>query len=109
MRRLTTLPLLACLLLASCAKPDADSLVGKWKKDDGKTIEFRADGTMTVIKDGVAHDRRYEFRDGRRIVFEVMPDAPGTEMEWGVKHLDAERLVITMWDRDAGSEYRRDR
>jgi hypothetical protein len=109
MRWLTMLPVLACVLLASCGKPNPQLLVGKWKKDDGKTIEFRENGTMTVVKDGVAHDRRYEFRDGRRIIFDVMPDAPGTEMEWGVKHLDAERLVITMWDGDTGFEYRRER
>ena len=61
-----------CLALASCGKPTFDraSLIGRWKKDDTKTIEFRADGTMTVVKDGVVRERRYEFRDGRRIVFD---------------------------------------
>jgi len=39
---------LALSLVASCSKSPQEKIVGKWKSNDGVTLQFNEDGTMTL-------------------------------------------------------------
>ena len=42
---------LALSLVASCSKSPQEKIAGKWKSNDGETIQFNEDGTMTISGD----------------------------------------------------------
>jgi uncharacterized protein (DUF2147 family) len=62
--------LISTLLLAACSNPQRD-ILGKWKQNDGDTIEFSADGKVKGTLMGRTFSGKYKFIGDEHIVLDT--------------------------------------
>jgi len=92
--------LVISLMLVSCGKaPGSSEIIGKWKTTQvDRTIEFRQDGTVTMVSYGNTWEGTYKL-EGKNLKVEFSSSAatgiPSSEITWKVS-ISGESLVIAM-------------
>jgi hypothetical protein len=91
MRTPVRIVLLVACLGAACSRGGKHALVGKWQSFTGSTIEFRANGTLALQKEGRTREARYRMPNPTQIEF-LPPDRDEPYDRWEVLSLNATTL-----------------
>ncbi len=88
---------LCCLLLSSCDKLIAPSIVGRWQSDanSSNTIEFFSDGTLREVALLKSSNGKYVLLDGDRMKLEIDGILWGTNVNTFKYSISGDKLTMT--------------
>jgi hypothetical protein len=83
---------LLLVFVLGCSSRSKPGIVGKWQGATGSVVEFRADGTVAMQRDGQTRQARYRMPNAKQIEF-LPADREEVYDRWEVISLDATSLT----------------
>jgi len=92
--------ILVVLLIAACGSNNEENIIGKWKNENGKLVEFRADGIVTGLTKNVdkeSVDGLFTIKDDSLFIAFVVTNKPKEvkgSLDFLILKCDADSLIL---------------